>query len=231
MIEIHRNQDRGHADHGWLKTRYSFSFADWYNEKRLGFGALRVINDDIIAPHSGFGAHSHKDMEIITIVLKGAITHKDDMGNEKKVTEGMVQVMTAGTGVAHSEYNNEDIPLELFQIWIQPKIKNVTPRYEEKYINFLESRDRQQVLVGIGGLSINQDAEIKYINTSENKKIDISLEKNFGLYILVIEGLVSIENHTLLSRDAVGVYGDESVSIIPQKNTTFITIKVPLVAR
>lgn len=231
MLEIHRNQDRGHADYGWLKTRYSFSFADWHDEKRLGFGALRVINDDIIAPHSGFGPHSHKDMEIITIVLKGAVTHKDSMGNEKKVTQGMVQVMTAGTGVTHSEYNNEDIPLELFQIWIQPKIKDLTPRYEEKYINFLEGGDREEVLVGIGGLFINQDAEIKYINTSENKKIDISLEKNFGLYILVINGSVLIKSYTLLSRDAVEVYGDESMSIIPQKSTTFITIKVPLVTR
>lgn len=213
MIQIHRNQDRGSADYGWLKTRYSFSFANWYDEERLGFGALRVINDDIIAPHSGFGAHSHKDMEIITIVLKGAVTHKDSMGNEKKVTQGMIQVMSAGTGVTHSEYNNEDIPLELFQIWVHPKIKNVTPRYEEKYVNFLEDGDREEVLVGTGGLSINQEAEIKYINTTEYKKVDIGLEKDFGLYILVINGSVSIGEHTLLGRDAVAISDSQHVTI------------------
>src|SRR3989344_846255 len=136
-IEVYKAEERGEGKHGWLTTRYSFSFADWYEPSRMGFGTLRVINDDIIAPQSGFGEHGHRDMEIITIVTEGAVTHTDSMGNEKVVEAGEVQVMSAGTGVVHAERNaSPTTPLKLFQIWIEPKERDIAPRYAQKRFDF-----------------------------------------------------------------------------------------------
>jgi quercetin 2,3-dioxygenase len=228
-IEVHKNEERGKGEYGWLSTRYSFSFSNWYNPSRMGFGALRVLNDDIIAPHSGFPTHGHRDMEIITIVMRGTVSHKDTMGNERQVREGMIQVMSAGTGVMHSEYNNEDVPLELFQLWIQSKERGIAPRYEEKKVDFLKQENVDTVLVGEGGgLLINQDASIQYVSTivGENKEYVV---KNLtrGVYLFVIEGEVKVGDVILSKRDAIGISDTSSFLYTLGANTKVLLIEIP----
>lgn len=215
---IHLSEERGKGEYGWLKTRYSFSFADWYNPERMGFGALRVINDDTIAPNSGFGIHSHRDIEIITIVTAGTLTHKDSMGNVGTVSAGEVQVMSAGINVAHSEYNSsKEETLSLFQIWINPKETGGNPRYGQK--SFKNEKSGITTLVSpMGhkeGLNIKQDAYIYYAVIESIKPLHHKLaQKNNGAYVFVIEGSVNIGEDTLSARDAMGVWETEEVTIV-----------------
>lgn len=228
-LELHKSEERGVGEHGWLSTRYSFSFNDWYNPLRMGFGALRVLNDDTIAPHSGFGAHSHRDMEIITVVMKGTVTHKDSMGNVGCIKEGMIQVMSAGSGVTHSEYNEGDVPLELFQIWIMTKERGITPRYEEKHIDFLKGEDTNVVLVGGGGLSINQDASITYVSSTTEKEEAYMLHGlGRGVYLFVIEGEVKVGEVAAGRRDALCISETEEFSYSLRENTKVLLIEIPL---
>jgi redox-sensitive bicupin YhaK (pirin superfamily) len=228
-IELHKNEDRGVGEHEWLSTRYSFSFNDWYNPLKMGFGALRVLNDDIIAPHSGFGAHSHRDMEIITVVMKGTVTHKDSLGNVGHIKEGMIQVMSAGTGVTHSEYNEGDVPLELFQIWIMTKERGITPRYEEKHIDFLKSEDARVLLVGDGGLSINQDVSILYVSSTAEEEATYMLHgPERGVYFFVIEGEVKVGEATARRRDALCISEIEEFSYSVKGGTKVLLIEIPL---
>src|SRR6185369_13889460 len=162
---LHRAEARGISDHGWLRSRFSFSFADWYEPTRMGFGALRVINDDTIAPLGRFGMHPHADYEIITIPLQGSVTHEDSMGNRGEVGEGEVQAMSAGSGVVHSEYNASSTEsLELFQIWIAPNVRDARPRYSQKRFDATGRKNKWQTLVaedGVGdALAIYQNARI-----------------------------------------------------------------------
>lgn len=232
-IIIHPAEDRGVGEHGWLHTRYSFSFADWYDPRKMGFGKLRVLNDDVIDPHSGFGAHPHANMEIVTIVRKGAVSHKDSMGNTYKVPAHDVQVMSAGTGVVHSEYNNEDEPLELFQIWIEPMTKNIAPRYAQKSFG-VQNTYGAELLVSPdgreGSLSINQDAFISRI-VCDDKPFEYVLKNpEHGAYIFVVEGVVKIDGDVLNSRDALGLQGVEKVSLESNKAGAEILIfEVPFV--
>jgi quercetin 2,3-dioxygenase len=231
---LHRASERGVAEHGWLSSRFSFSFAEWYSPHRLGFGALRVINDDTIAPSSGFGMHPHRDMEIITIVTAGAVTHKDSEGNERVVAAGDVQVMSAGTGVLHSEYNNSSTePLKLFQIWITPNKQNAPVQYAQKSFNFLEVSDGALPLVApfgkgrAGELMINQDAWITYVDT-KTKPLDYRLkQEGNGLYIFVIEGNCTVAGTKLSARDALGVSDTPSVSLSGEARA--LLIEVPMV--
>jgi quercetin 2,3-dioxygenase len=228
-IELHKNEERGAGEHGWLSTWYSFSFNDWYNPLKMGFGALRVLNDDIIAPHSGFGAHSHKDMEIITVVMRGTVTHKDSLGNVGHIKEGMIQVMSAGSGVTHSEYNEGDIPLELFQLWVMTKRLGIDPRYEEKEVNFLKSEDTRVVLVGDGGLFINQDASIVYVSSTTEKEEVYTLHgPGRGVYLFVIEGEVKVGEMTARRRDALCMSETEEFRYSLRENTKALVIEIPL---
>jgi redox-sensitive bicupin YhaK (pirin superfamily) len=228
-IEVHKNEERGKGEYGWLSTRYSFSFSNWYNPARMGFGKLRVLNDDVIAPYSGFPTHGHRDMEIITIVMRGIVSHKDSMGNERKVEEGMVQVMSAGTGVMHSEYNNEDVPLELFQLWIESQEKGIAPRYEEKKMDFLKNEDASVVLVGNGGITINQNASIMYVSSMTEKEEVYTLQgERRGVYLFVIEGTVTVEGVVLSRRDAAAISDTHSFLYTLGANTKAVVVETPL---
>jgi redox-sensitive bicupin YhaK (pirin superfamily) len=228
---FHSQEERGKGEHGWLSTRYSFSFSDWYDPTKMGFGALRVLNDDVIAGGQGFGTHGHKDMEIITIVIHGAIRHADSMGNEYVVHEGDVQVMSAGTGVKHSEHNNsETLPLELFQLWIEPKVKGVMPRYEQKHFNFKEVKNGVVELISKKALIINQDAAISYGALDATVSLVHTLHNpTFGMYVFVVEGSLKVGGQVLEKRDALGIWETESVSITGISSTSlFLIIEVPL---
>lgn len=224
---------RGGGDYGWLKTNYSFSFANYYEPSRMGFGALRVINDDWIAPNSGFGTHEHENMEIITIPLVGTLTHKDSLGTEATITVGEVQVMSAGTGVAHSEYNaSETEALELFQIWIEPKSYSIAPCYDQKSFSFDEQKNTLFPIItptGSGGtLSIHQDAEVYLADYTKTSREEYSLAVNRGVYILVIEGGLSVLGQKLHKRDAISITQEESIQISIESGTRFLLIDTPL---
>lgn len=226
----HKNDERGKGDYGWLTTRYSFSFADWYDTSKMGFGALRVLNDDIIAPSNGFGKHGHKNMEIITIVMKGVVSHSDSMNNTFDVRAGEVQVMSAGTGVMHAESNDSKTEsLELFQIWIQPKVYEIEPQYAQKSFNFQEVKNAMIPLVHSSTLTINQDVIIMYGSLDAGNSLTYTLEnKENGVYLFVIEGSVTIGDTTLAKRDALGVTETEDIEIIGVDNSQFLIIEVPV---
>lgn len=227
---FHPSSERGKGDYGWLTTRYSFSFSNWYDPTKMGFGALRVLNDDVISAGQGFGTHVHKDMEIITIVMHGAVAHKDSMGNEYVVNEGDVQVMSAGTGVMHSEHNaSQTKPLELFQLWIEPDVRGIEPRYEQKNYNFQSVTNTLVELVGANSLLINQDAYISYGVLDDGKTLLYKFhDSEHGVYFFVIEGTLTIGDLVLKKRDAFGVWGTKEVEITSQIGSTFLVIEVPL---
>lgn len=227
--ELHRNEERGRADAGWLKTRYSFSFANWFEPTRMGFGTLRVLNDDTIAPHSGFPPHSHRDMEIMTLVTAGTITHKDSMGNTQKVREGEVQVMSAGHGVTHAEYNEESEPLSLFQIWIETNNPDSQPRYEQRAVGWHAVSGHTSIVGPMQSdapLHIQQDAYIDAYGGEEPATIPLLCG---GLYAFVVSGTVRIADETLHERDAMAISLTEEVRIQPEGCATLLCIHTPLV--
>jgi len=228
-ITVHRADTRGGADHDWLQTRHSFSFASWHDPKRMGFGALRVLNDDVVAPKTGFDMHAHADFEIVTIVEEGVVTHEDNMGTHATVGAGEVQVMSAGTGVVHGEFNRADAPLKLFQLWIMPHTKGVTPRYDQKSFDssathtLLVSDDGRE-----GSLMIHQDAEIHRVNLAPGMSLVHEVPSGMGVYVFVIEGSVLIDDVLLTRRDAATVEGVEDVTIHAQAQSSFLLIQIPL---
>ena len=231
---IHRAEDRGKANYGWLDTRYSFSFSTYYDPEKMGFGLLRVLNDDIVKEGTGFGTHPHDNMEIITLVLEGSLEHKDSMGSGEVIHKDEVQVMSAGSGVTHSEFNpSETEPVNLFQLWIFPKEENIKPRYDQKA--FPESeRENQLITVASGykengSLYIHQDAEIKLGYFKEKNNINYKTkDKNNGVYILVIDGHISMNGEDLYRRDAIGIYDTAQFSFSVDANTRFMLIEVPM---
>ncbi|WP_179007928.1 pirin family protein [Winogradskyella forsetii] len=233
----HKAESRGFANHGWLQANHSFSFASWNNPERVHFGALRVLNDDIIAPKMGFGTHPHENMEIITIPLKGVLKHRDNMNNDWiPVVPGEVQVMSAGTGVQHSEINgSSDEHLSLFQIWIIPQKRNVQPRYDQKMFNAEERKGKLQTLVTSfedeheNSLKIHQDVKISRIDLSEGTTFDYVIEnENQGVYVLNIFGKAEIEGETLDTRDAIGISETESFNIRSKSDCELLLIEVPM---
>ena len=235
---IHKADSRGFANHGWLQANHSFSFASYHNPEKVHFGALRVLNDDIIAPKIGFGTHPHDNMEIITIPLKGVLKHKDNMSDEwLSVLPEEVQVMSAGTGVQHSEINGSmEDHLSLFQIWVIPNKQNVTPRYDQKSFTLEDRKNKLQTLVTSidedfeGSLKIHQDAIISRIDLDEANAINYKLKsKNHGVYIMNIFGNVTIENETLETRDALGISETDSFSIHASTNSSLLFIEVPMI--
>ncbi len=234
---IHKAANRGQANYGWLNANYSFSFANYYDPEKVNFGALRVLNDDTIEGGMGFGTHPHNNMEIITIPLKGALKHKDSMGNKWIAIEtGEVQVMSAGNGLQHSEMNNSPSEeINLFQIWIIPNKNDVEPRYDQKKFDPSERKNKLQVLVSsIDGdakntLKIHQDAQISRIDLDENSVFNYTLKsENHGLYLMVIEGDISIDNEILAKRDAIGISEVKSVQIKSKSTSELIFIEVPM---
>lgn len=234
---IHKADSRGFASHGWLQANHSFSFANYQNPEKVHFGALRVLNDDIIAPKMGFGTHPHDNMEIITIPLKGVLKHKDNMGDEwLSVLPGEVQVMSAGTGVQHSEINGSaDEHLSLFQIWIFPNKQNVAPRYDQKSFDAKERKNKLQTLVSSidenheGSLKIHQDAVISRIDLDKSTAFEYKLKsENHGVYIMTISGSVLIDNTVLETRDAAGVSETKSFAIKAEKDSSLLFIEVPM---
>lgn len=231
---LHRADTRGVGDHDWLTSRFSFSFAHWYEPTRMGFGALRVLNDDTIAPRSGFGNHPHRDMEIITIVTKGAVTHKDSIGNTGVVKTGDVQVMSAGTGVVHSEYNDSpDEPLMLFQLWVMPNKAGVEPRYAQK--SFLEEMTRPGCTLLAApdslkqGLPLYQRAFISWGLLDALHPLSYDLHGHeHGVYVFVVEGNVQVADETLAVRDALGISGVPHLSITSSGKASVLLIEVPL---
>ncbi len=236
-IIYHKAESRGFANHGWLQANHSFSFANFHNPDKVHFGALRVLNDDIIAPKMGFGTHPHDNMEIITIPLKGVLKHKDNMSDEWiPVLPGEVQVMSAGTGVQHSEINGSvDEHLSLFQIWIFPDKQNVKPRYDQKKFDKNERKGKLQTLVTSideahdSSLKIHQNAVISRIDLDKNKTFVYKLKSiNHGVYVMTVNGKVFIENQVLESRDALGIYETDLFEIKTEVETSLLFIEVPM---
>tara|TARA_R110002012_G_scaffold81391_1_gene205926 strand:- start:1682 stop:2416 length:735 start_codon:yes stop_codon:yes gene_type:complete len=232
---VHRAKDRGYANHGWLEANHSFSFASWYDPEKINFGALRVLNDDRIAGGAGFPKHPHNNMEIITIPLSGKLEHEDSIGNKSQIAAGEVQVMSAGTGVTHSEYNalqNEE--LKLFQIWIFPNKQNVVPRYDELKLNIIDRENRfQQILSPFPedeGVWIHQDAWMFMSNLYKDKEIKYTVNmKGNGVFIMVISGKVNINNQFLSSRDAIAIEDASSFTVHSQQDAELLLIEVPMV--
>lgn len=236
-VIIHKAGARGHADHGWLNAYHSFSFAGYHDPEKVHFGMLRVLNDDTVSQGMGFGKHPHDNMEIITIVLEGALEHKDSMGHTQAIHPDEVQVMSAGSGVFHSEYNhNRDKKVNLLQIWIFPDKRNVEPRYDQKLFPAEERINKLQTLVSSidgtdDGLKIHQDARIYRTNLEEGKSLSHTVKgSHHGVYAFVIDGSVDINGRQLDKRDALGISCVEQLDIKAMANTDLLLIEVPMTA-
>ncbi len=231
---IHRAGERGRADHGWLQARYSFSFADWHAPARMHFGRLRVLNDDVIAPAGGFDTHAHDNMEIVTVPLAGALRHRDSMGHEQLLHAGEVQVMSAGSGLRHSEFNaSHSEPVNLLQIWVLPKLRDVTPRYDQKAFDAEGRHNRLQTLVAPEddghALRINQDAWFSRGDFDAGRSVDYRLHgEGNGVYVFVIDGEVSIAGETLSRRDAMGVWHTAGLRLDFPADSQVLLIEVPM---
>lgn len=233
-ITLHPADSRGHADHGWLNAYHSFSFGSWYNPNRVQFGTLRVLNDDTIAAGMGFGTHGHDNMEIITIPLEGDLAHKDNMGNAETIKTGDIQVMSAGTGIQHSEFNpNADLRTKLFQIWLFPNKRNVTPRYQQITLDkALQKNDFAQILSPNSedeGVWIHQDAWF-YLSDFEadfSKKLTLKKEGN-GFYIMNIKGEIEVDGEKLNTRDAIGISNTNEIEITAKSASEFLIMEIPM---
>ena len=220
-MTIRRANERGHANHGWLDSYHTFSFADYYDPQWMGFRSLRVINDDLVMPGMGFGTHPHRDMEIITYILSGALQHKDSMGNGRIIRAGEVQYMAAGTGVQHSEFNpSKEEAVRLLQIWIQPDRKGVTPRYAEK--TFANAATATLHLVTSkagrdGSIAIHQDADLWLAKLEAGQAISHSLANDRHAWVHVAEGEVEVNGETLSGGDAVAVSGNSNLQLAATK--------------
>tara|TARA_R110001632_G_scaffold43376_6_gene110071 strand:+ start:72592 stop:73305 length:714 start_codon:yes stop_codon:yes gene_type:complete len=232
----HLANTRGAANHGWLKSHHSFSFANYYNPERMNFGVLRVLNDDIVQPKMGFGTHPHQNMEIISIPLKGALSHKDNMNNKRSIEVGEVQVMSAGTGLTHSEFNDSKTEeVNFLQLWIVPEEQNVTPNYEQKLFDVKGRVNKFQTLVSPqdnlveGSLGIHQQASILIGIFDKGKESSYTINKDKGVYVFLLEGEIEVNGETLYKRDALGVWDTDSIIIKSQENSEILLIDVPMI--
>ena len=231
MLDIIRSETRGAADHGWLKAKHTFSFADYYDPERIHFGTLRVINEDRVAPGQGFGTHPHRDMEIVTYIISGAIEHKDSMGNGTIINAGEVQRMTAGTGVLHSEFNpSDDQELHLLQIWIIPEAKNLEPGYEQTLfareaklneLRLIGSRDGRD-----GSLTIHQDVDLyaSVLETGNSVQLDGLSDRR--VFVQLIAGEVNVNGETLHAGDGLKVREADRVDISATQESEFLVFNL-----
>ncbi len=231
---LHLADSRGLADHGWLVSRHTFSFANYYNPERMGFGLLRVINDDSVDPGKGFGTHPHENMEIISIPLAGSLRHQDSMGNQHLISAGEVQVMSAGSGLTHSEYNNSDTQeVNFLQIWVLPKKQNIAPRYGQLKFDPADRQNRFQTLVAPEqsdeSIWINQDAWFSLADLPAGTTIAYRKKRpQSGVYFFVIEGTLSIDGENLERRDGLGLSDGEIHSVNASSAAQLLAIEVPL---
>jgi len=231
---IHKAETRGKANHGWLNSHHSFSFANYYNPDRMNFGVLRVLNDDVVKEGMGFGTHPHDNMEIISIPLEGDLVHKDSLGNIGVIKEGDVQAMSAGTGISHSEYNNnKDRDVKFLQIWIFPREKQVKPRYDQVSIRDLKKENEfYQVLSpnkSDQGVWINQDAWMNIGNFKKGNSDQYKIQKDGnGVYIFILEGEVEINGEQLNKRDGIGIWNTDTVNLKATENARVLLMDVPM---
>ncbi|MDQ6812846.1 MAG: pirin family protein [Bacteroidota bacterium] len=230
---IHRETGRGTKDLGWLLSKFSFSFSGYQNPVMKGFGTLRVFNDDIVEKGGGFGIHGHVNMEIISIMLQGKMNHKDTLGYREIVEKDWVQIMSAGTGLRHEEYNVGEDDVRFLQIWIEPKLQNIAPRYQKRFFNREERKNRLQTIVsseeGADHCWINQNAKLSLGLFDEGHSTHYSLNPtNKCVYIFVLEGALDVANETIEKRDAVGLWQTSSFEIKARQATEFIVIETPV---
>lgn len=232
---LHKANTRGLANHGWLESRHTFSFANYHNPERMHFGVLRVLNDDRVDPGKGFGTHPHDNMEIISIPLEGDLEHKDSMGNVAVIRNGDIQAMSAGTGITHSEYNkNKDKKVKFLQIWLFPNKRNVTPRYDQISLNPAERKNKFQQILSPNpkdaGVWINQDAWFHLGTFKKGVSADYSIKKpGNGVYAFIIKGTANIENQALESRDGFGIWNTSKISVkATSDDTEILLMEVPM---
>lgn len=230
---LHKAETRGHANHGWLDSHHTFSFANYYNPERMHFGVLRVLNDDVVDGGRGFNTHPHDNMEIISIPLRGDLEHKDSMGNTTVIRQGDVQVMSAGTGVYHSEFNkNKDKEVRFLQIWVFPDKKNVEPRYDQISIKTTETGILQQILSPYpddAGVWIHQKAWFYLGGWKEDAEVFYRIkDRDNGVYAFVLEGNVTIEGQDLNKRDGFGIWDTDEIQIKARKGSRLLLMDVPM---
>ncbi|MBF9252802.1 pirin family protein [Pontibacter sp. 172403-2] len=231
---IDKANTRGHANHGWLDSHHTFSFARYYNPQRMGFGLLRVINDDVVAPGMGFGAHAHDNMEIISIPLSGALEHQDSTGNKKVIYTNDVQIMSAGSGLTHSEYNHsKSEKVNFLQIWVLPKEENIAPRYDQKTFNPEDRQNQLQTVVSPEqdgkAIWINQDAWFSLGSLKSGFSEEYKIHKaGNGVYAFVLEGDLEIDGEKLSKRDGIGISETDTVSIKASSDAEVLLMEVPM---
>jgi redox-sensitive bicupin YhaK (pirin superfamily) len=231
MMELRRAQDRGYADHGWLNSWHSFSFADYYDPKHVQFRALRVINDDTVEPGRGFGTHGHRDMEIVSYVLNGALAHKDSMGNGSVIHPGNVQRMSAGTGVQHSEFNpSQTEKVHFLQIWFLPNAAGINPSYEEKYFSDEEKRGRLRLIASPdgadGSVKIHADAKMFAVLLDGNEQVEHPLAQDRYVYVHVAGGDVALNDTPLHAGDGAMLAGGERVMLAQGRNAEVLVFEL-----
>jgi redox-sensitive bicupin YhaK (pirin superfamily) len=231
---IHKADTRGDANHGWLKSRHTFSFANYHNPERIHFGALRVLNDDMVEAGRGFGTHPHDNMEIISIPLEGDLEHKDSLGNIAIIKHGDIQVMSAGTGVFHSEFNkNKDRPVKFLQIWVFPNKKNVTPRYDQITLNISDRHNKLQQILSPNendeGVWIHQNAWFHLGKFDKGVATEYQLKaKGNGVYAFILEGDVIVNDQLLSTRDGFGIWEVDSIKVKADTDAEFLLMEVPM---
>jgi quercetin 2,3-dioxygenase len=231
---LHRAETRGHANHGWLDTNHTFSFGNYYDPTRVHFGALRVLNDDFVEGGKGFGTHPHDNMEIISIPLSGDLEHKDSMGNVAVIKQNDVQIMSAGSGIYHSEYNkNKDQKVNFLQIWVFPKQRNIQPRYGQKTFLPEDRVNKLQVVVApeesTGAVAINQDAWFSLGKLQKGFKTNYMINKTGnGVYVFIIDGTVSVDGQKLNTRDGFGIWDAGSISVEAISDAEVLLMEVPM---
>jgi redox-sensitive bicupin YhaK (pirin superfamily) len=231
---LHAANTRGHANHGWLDSYHTFSFAGYHDPSRVNFGALRVLNDDVVQGGRGFGAHPHDNMEIISIPLKGALEHGDNTGGRGIIKSGEVQIMSAGSGIAHSEANaSKTEPVNFLQIWVFPKEQDIDPRYDQKQFEKADRTNKFQTVVAPekdnGALWINQDAWFSLATLTNGFRGDYAIKRNGnGVYVFVIEGEVKISNQSLSKRDGMGIWDTDKISVEATADAELLLIDVPM---
>lgn len=231
---IHKANTRGHADHGWLNAHHTFSFASYHDPSRVHFGMLRVLNDDVVDAGMGFGTHPHNNMEIITIPIRGALEHRDDTGRHAIIRSGDVQIMSAGTGIAHSEMNpSKEEAVNLLQIWVFPKQRNIAPRYEQKTYAPEGRINKLQLVVSpekdAESLWINQDAWFSLGKFNKDKEVTYKLHKeSSGVYLFIVNGEAEVEGDLLQSRDGIGITSTSSFTIKAKTDLDFLLMEVPM---
>ena len=232
MSELRRSAERGLADHGWLRSLHSFSFADYYDPQQMGFGPLRVINEDRVAPGRGFGAHSHRDMEIVSYVLSGALAHRDSMGNGSVLRPGDVQRMSAGTGVTHSEYNaSEREPVHFLQIWIEPNVRGIAPGYEEKRFEAADKRARLRLIASPdareGSVTLHQDACVYASRLDGAEALEFAQREGRRTYVHVVQGELDVADARLGAGDAAKFPGAARITLANARDAEILLFDLP----